>query len=398
MINTSIGLLGVARQADKSTAAVAPRYKHGLTGGGLIKPDRKVEQKSVACGLRADVSNGAYVSEVNMAVDFETLAYADVLGLYALAAMGNVVSTAATQTGYYKHVITLGSALPLLTFWGQVGNTADTTVHEAVGCKVDTLSLDFEGNAPLDIGVTAAGIDSELFGSWSGDAEPSCFEGYFVPTNGSFRISTNDQAPAEAIVTKGGFELSNNLTTYRSAGNVVAAEVSEGKLTTSVKMTVMPEDWTPIRKVLTGTETGTKVTSNVVYGSASWAFTHSQDANCTMQVDFANVPWNCKTPEIDPEGSAAEVEFSADNVGNRLEDGHAGHHHHHQQGRQLQRLGGIDAQVLAQVHGGREGRRVRERPIVPLEVAGLRCGPPGVTVQAGQDRLRMGVLRGEAGR
>ena len=34
-----------------------------------------------------------------------------------------------------------------------------------------------------------------------------------------------------------------------------------------------------------------------------------------MQVDFANVPWNCKTPEIDPEGSAAEVEFSADNVG-----------------------------------------------------------------------------------
>lgn len=315
MINTSIGLLGVARQADKSTAAVAPRYKHGLTGGGLIKPDRKVEQKSVACGLRADVSNGAYVSEVNMAVDFETLAYADVLGLYALAAMGNVVSTAATQTGYYKHVITLGSALPLLTFWGQVGNTADTTVHEAVGCKVDTLSLDFEGNAPLDIGVTAAGIDSELFGSWSGDAEPSCFEGYFVPTNGSFRISTNDQAPAEAIVTKGGFELSNNLTTYRSAGNVVAAEVSEGKLTTSVKMTVMPEDWTPIRKVLTGTETGTKVTSNVVYGSASWAFTHSQDANCTMQVDFANVPWNCKTPEIDPEGSAAEVEFSADNVG-----------------------------------------------------------------------------------
>ena len=157
MINTSIGLLGVARQKDKATAANAPTFKHGLTGGGLIKPERAVEQKNVACGLRANTTNGAYVSEVNLAVDFETLAYADALGLYMLAAMGNVVTSAAGKSGYYKHVITLGSELPWLTFWGQVGNTAAATVHKAVGCKIDTASLSFEGNAPLDIGITAAG-------------------------------------------------------------------------------------------------------------------------------------------------------------------------------------------------------------------------------------------------
>lgn len=315
MINTSIGLLGVARQADKATAATEPTIKHGLTGGGLVKPERTVEQKSVACGLRANASNGAYVSEVNMAVDFETLAYADALALYAFAAMGNVVTAAAEKTGYYKHVITLGSALPFLTFWGQVGNTEDSTVHKVVGCKIDTLSLDFENNAPLDIGVTAAGVDATLFGAWDGEAEPSCFDGYFIPTNGTFMISPNDQTPVEAIVTKGGFELSNNLTSYRSAGKVIASEVSEGKLTTTVNMTVMPDDYAPIRKVLTGSETGTTVTAKVVYGSASWSFTHSQDENCTMDVVFNNVPWNCETPEIDPDGAAAEVEFSADNVG-----------------------------------------------------------------------------------
>lgn len=321
MINTSIGMLGVARQANKATGASAPQFRHGLTGGGLIKPERTVEQKNVACGLRANTTNGAYVSEVNMAVDFETLAYADALGLYALAAMGNVVTTTADASGYYKHVITLGSNLPWLTFWGQIGDTAEPTVHKAVGCKMDTLSLDFEGNQPIDIGVTAAGIDAALFGEWSGEAEPSCFDGYFIPTNGTFKFSANDQAPVEALVTKGNFELSNSLTSYRAAGRVVASEVSEGKLTTNVSQTIIPEDWDAIRKVLTGSATGTAVTSKVVYGSAKWSFTHSQDEHCTMDVEFSNVPWNCETPEIDPEGSAAEVEFSADNIGVASKDG-----------------------------------------------------------------------------
>ena len=40
-----------------------------------------------------------------------------------------------------------------------------------------------------------------------------------------------------------------------------------------------------------------------------------------MSVVFSNVPWNCETPEIDPEGSAAEVEFSADDIGVAAKDG-----------------------------------------------------------------------------
>lgn len=321
MINTSIGLLGVARQESKTTAAPTPTFRHGLTGGGLIKPERTVEQKNVACGLRANTTNGAYVSEVNMAVDFETLAYADSLALYILAAMGNIVTTSAEESGYYKHVITLGSEIPFLTFWGQVGNTSAATVHKATGCKIDTLSLSFEGNAPLDIGITAAGIDAALFGGWSGETEPSCFDGYFIPTNGTFKFSPNDQTPIEVLVTKGEFELSNSLTSYRGAGRVIASEVAESKLKTTVKQTIIPDDYTEIRKVLTGSETGTTVTNKVVYGSAAWEFTHSQDPNCTMSVVFSNVPWNCETPEIDPEGSAAEVEFSADDIGVAAKDG-----------------------------------------------------------------------------
>ena len=315
MINTSIGLVGVAKQADKSTAATTPTFKHGLTGGGLIKPERSVEQKNIACGLRANTANGAYVSEVNIAVDYETVAYADVLGLYLYAALGAVATTAAGKSGYYTHTIKLGNSIPYLTFWGQVGDTAQSTVFKATGCKMDTLSFSFEGNAPLDIGVTAAGVDADLFGAWSDSAEPSCFDGYFIPTGGKFLMATGSQTPAACSVSKGSLDLSNNLSTHFSAGSVTPDELCEGKLTTSGSVTVMPDDWALIRTLLTGSAMGTEVTSQIVYGSLEWTFTHSQDENCQLVLAVKNIPFTCDTPEVDPEGNYAEIDFSFDNVG-----------------------------------------------------------------------------------
>lgn len=321
MINVSIGMLGVALQ-NGNTPAEQPTIKHGLTGGGLVNPERTIEQKAVACGLRANAANGAYVSEVNMGVDFDTLAYADSLALYCLAAMGNIVSTpVAEKSGYHKHIITLGSVLPLLTFWGQIGDTDQQTVHKVDGCKIDTLGLTFEGNAPLDISVTAAGIDATLFQSWAGVVNPSCFDGYFVPTGGDFQIDTASQTPGDVTVTQGSFEMSNSLEAKRAAGQVVPTILAEGKLTTSVNMTVVPDDFALMRKCLTGAADGTKVSSKIVYGSALWKFTHSADPNCTLDVAFTNVPWNFEMPEVDPEGNAAEVEFSADDIGIDSADG-----------------------------------------------------------------------------
>ena len=80
-------------------------------------------------------------------------------------------------------------------------------------------------------------------------------------------------------------------------------------------MTVIPDDFALIRKLLTGKADGTTVTSRIVYGSAKWKFTHSQDEKCTLEVGMQNIPWNCEMPEIDPEGSAAEIQFSAEDIG-----------------------------------------------------------------------------------
>ena len=310
MINTSIGLVGVAKQANKSTAASSPTFVHGLTGGKVYKPDRTMANADVACGVRAGTDS--YVESVIPGADFETYGYADALPLYYYAAMGSVASTAATDSGYYQHVITLGDLLPYLTVWGRTGSEY-TCVQ---GCKVDEIEMDFEGNQPLQFGVTLLGMDDQLqLQAFPGNADPSCFDGYFVPTGGTFKIDTAGDSPATAPVLSGNLDLKNSCTAEPLAGMVKPGDVEEGKLTTSGNVTVKPADMAEFYKMLTGSAAGTTSTGLMVYGSFEWTFTHSKDSKCTMKVEASNVPFTGEWPDVDPQGGAAEVEFSFDDIG-----------------------------------------------------------------------------------
>ncbi len=310
MINTSIGLIGVAKQAVKGTAASEPSFVHGLTGGQVFNLDRTVENDDVSCGVRAGTDS--HVESVVPGADFDTYGYADALALYYYAAMGSIASTAAAQSGYYQHVITLGDLLPYLTVWGRIGSEYSSVA----GCKVDELEMEFEGNAPLEFGVTLLGIAATLgLQSFPGNADPSCFDGYFVPTGGVFKVDTLGDTPAVAPVLSGNLTLANSCTADPLAGSVIPGDVEEGKLTTSGSVTVKPADLTLYRKMVTGSASGTTPTGQMVYGSFEWNFTHSKDPKMTMKVEAANVPFTAEWPDVDPQGGAAEVEFSFDDIG-----------------------------------------------------------------------------------
>lgn len=309
-VNTSIGLIGVAKQAAKGTAAAAPTFVHGLTGGQTFKLDRTVDEAPVSCGVRAGTDS--YVSEVTPGVDFETYGYADVLPLYLYAAMGAIASAANTGGASYRHTVTLGDVLPYLTFWGRIGGEYTRTDS----CKVDEVEMEFEGNAPLSFGITAIGMDALLgLASFPGSADPSCFDGYYVPTGGTFKLDTASSTPAEAPVMGGNLTLSNNCTADPLAGQVTPGDVEEGKLSVSGSVTVKPSDMTLWRKMVTGSASGTKPTGAMVYGSFEWQFTHSKNANYTMTVSASHVPFTCEFPSVDPDGGAAELEFSFENIG-----------------------------------------------------------------------------------
>lgn len=176
--------------------------------------------------------------------------------------------------------------------------------------------MEFEGNAPLGFGVTAIGLDATLgLSAFPGEVDPSCFDGYYVPTGGVFKVDTASSTPLEAPVTKGSLTLANNCTADPLAGMVTPGDVEEGKLATSGSVTVKPGDMKPYRKMITGSESGTKPTGGMVYGSFCWEFTHSKNADHKMLVEAARVPFTCDFPSVDPEGGAAELDFSFENVG-----------------------------------------------------------------------------------
>lgn len=315
-VNTSIGLIGVAKQANKNTPASKPTFVHGLTGGQTFKLDRSVDNANVTCGVRAGTDS--YVSSITPGVDFETYGYSDVIPLYFLACMGNITSSKNTGGAANKHICTLGDILPYLTFWGRIGQEYTRTD----GCKVDQIEMDFEGNSPLSFGITVIGMDAELgLSGFPDSVDPSCFDGYYVPTGGTFKIDTASATPLEAPVTKGNLSLSNSCTSDALAGQVTPGDVVEGKLSTSGSVTVRPDDMKLYRKMLTGTETGTKPTGKMVYGSFIWEFKHSKLPDHTMTVEALRVPFTCEFPSVDPEGGAAELDFSFDNVGVDSRDG-----------------------------------------------------------------------------
>lgn len=311
-VNTSIGLIGVALQADKDTPAEAPTFVHGLTGGQVFKLDRTVESADVSCGIRTGTDS--YVSKVVPGVDFESYGYSDATPLYFLAAMGAIASTTQSGTGLapYKHVVTLGDELPYLTFWGRIGGE----YTETDGCKVDQIEMDFEGNKPLQLGITAVGLAAVLgLEGFPGEVVPSCFDGYWVPTGGTFKVETLGGTPVAAPVTKGNLTLANSCTAEPLAGMVTPGDVEEGKLAVSGGVTVRPDDMALYRKMVTGSASGTSPTGAMVYGSFEWNFTHSKETSHKMKVSADRVPFTCEFPSVNPTGGAAELEFSFSNIG-----------------------------------------------------------------------------------
>mgnify|MGYP004653655539 FL=1 len=303
-INTAIGLVGVAKQASRTTPAAEPTYLHGLIGGSPFGVTREMEVDPVACGVRAN--SDSYISKIEVSPSFESRAYADAIGLYLLAALGKDV--ASETGGNTSHAFSMGPALPYLTVWGQVGTDNFT---QASGCKVSELELSFDGNEPLKAKVTLTGIDATMgLESIPGDVDPSCFGGYFVPTDATFLLDMSGDSPAEAIVSKGSVTLANNVTAKYGAGRVMPSEVSEGKLSVSGSVTLLPDDMTPYRAMVTGSKTGTKPSGKPVYGSFSWTFTHSEDASMTLKVEGHRIPFTAEYISVDPSGGDGEVEFS----------------------------------------------------------------------------------------
>lgn len=140
---------GIAKQASKGTLAADADFAHGLTGGSPISVESTNTPIEVTAArrvqfnvIREHVANGASI---------ETFAYLRSLGLYLLGALGTDTVTGSAPN--YVHTYSTGD-LPYLSVFAKGFDATNQGIRD---CKVDELTLKWEGNKPVDLSVKLAG-------------------------------------------------------------------------------------------------------------------------------------------------------------------------------------------------------------------------------------------------
>jgi hypothetical protein len=308
-INPSIGLVGIAKQADRDTPASVPTYVHGLTGGSPFGASRTIANTEVACGTRAP--SDARVDSISITPSVQSLCYPDVFGEYLYAALGACVTKAVEgKEGVYEHTFTMGSALQYFTIWSQIGVNGFT---RSDGCKCDSLEVSATGNEHLAMNASFQGLDGKVgLSEIPGNVEASCFGGKYTTTDCTFKLDAAGSTPVEALVSEVTFTFSNNLSTLTSIGRATPREVAEGSLSVGISVTTIPDNLNEYQKMLTGSLDSTDITGKVVLGSVYSKFYHTDNEDYTLEISSNHLPFTADFPEVDPGGNEATIQFSCD--------------------------------------------------------------------------------------
>lgn len=291
-------VFGIAKQTAKGTIAENPYFALGLAGGGLtVSPSQEPDALTSAYLSPA----GAYRDKIESGASVETRAYLKSIGLFLLGALG-AIST--TGSGPYTHVITLGTALLYLTAFEKKG---DDTLHAIKDCKIDELAISWEENSPLKVSAKLVG------GAWSVAATftPTVSEmdttDYFTPVGGTFKYDVDGSTLATLPILGGSVTIKRSAEAQYFSGAITPGDVFEGACAIDVGLTVMPDDMTLWKNILTGSTSGTSISGTPIYGSYEHTFV---SGTSSLKLAGANTAFLCDMPEADPAGGGAKMELA----------------------------------------------------------------------------------------
>lgn len=310
-INTGIGLVGIAIQEDQTTPAEKPQFVHGLTGGTPFQISREIGTTAVACGLRGNID--AHLSETNFEPNFSFLGYQEVAPVYSYGALGTLRTEPAGKPGLFKHTITIGETLPSLTVFGREGQTEAGGFGKTVNCKVSELEFSFSDTEPLTMNPTLMGCNLiKLLEDACAGFNPLCFDGFFTPVGGEFKLDTAGQRPMPTIITEGTWTITNDCEPVRDPTTTRPARIAEKMSKAAVSLSVTPDDFDLFWRMVTGSSIATEPAKTIVYGSYYVKFMHDRNPDFTLEIEGRKVPFSAEVPEVDPEGAAGAFTFSSD--------------------------------------------------------------------------------------
>ena len=268
---------------------------------------------SLATGVAGAITSTA--KEVRNALNAHSGANALILTSIAPGNTGNGVVTAmaktnlaggaaASGTGYNTHTITLGAATPYLTAFEVKGDDTKPVVRD---CKVDELGLAWDGNKPVELTAKLVGTVLSFNTTFTAVEDEVDAVTDFRPAGGTFKIDVDSGTPVTAPLVAGTISIKRAAEPQFYSGDIEAGDVAEGFCTVECSFTVVPADLDEWRTVITGSDSGTGVDGDVVYGSFEMSFENGVD---TLVLSADNVAYMCDLPDADPAGGAAKVDLA----------------------------------------------------------------------------------------
>lgn len=296
-MNTALSAIGIAKQSGKGSAASEPAFWQGVTGGKMvdISPDQKPLEETSGLGA----GTGEYREAVSVGADYGLLMKPKGIGALLLAILGSVTTTGASAP--YSHAFVLGSSVSYFTLFGQL----DSEFRTAADCKLDELSIAWDGNKPVEVNATWLGCTP----GWDTAFTPTNDERTAAPVlagaSGSwFKYDIDGTTPAAAKILGGKITLKRGVGPDIISGSVTPDDVNEGSLEGDIELRVRAASLADLRTILTGTSNGTTIAGEPVYGSADIKFVQSATS---LNLVANKIPFTCDTPEADPKGGPVEL-------------------------------------------------------------------------------------------
>lgn len=293
-------IVGVAKQASAGTLAANPTFAHGLMGGSPVQVEPQQAALEVTAGKRATYN--VVRDTVNNGADIQAPAYMKSLGLWLLGALG---TDSVTGTGPYVHTYSTGD-LPYLSIFTKGLGSSNEGIRD---CKVDELSLKWDGSKPVEVSVKAVGTVFSYPSTFTPTTDETGAEAFLVPVGGTFQIDVLGSTLATARVISGELTIKNNVSPIDPSASIEAIDVWEGVQEHSLKLTIVPDDLAEFRKTVTGGAAGTSVAAVAPTGSVSLVFKENNGTG-QLAVTGSKVAFLTSFPDADPKGGAIEIELA----------------------------------------------------------------------------------------
>lgn len=299
MLQSRLAKVGFAKQTAKGSAATEATYDIGVLGGTVASAELTEEDLNPT----ADSRVLSYVERklVVPGAAFDAVGMPKSIGMLLLAACGAVATTGAAAP--FTHTITTADDLPYVTLFGRYAAQR----IKVTDAKLDELEIEFDGSGAIKVKAKFVGIDQEFIGSYTvaagGDERP-VDSPPLISAGGVFTVDG-----AAAVIKKGSIKISNKVKAVDQAATTTPYDVSPGMQEITVSLTVVPEDLTLYRTVLTGSPAGTEIAGDVYIGDISLKFVRGADTDLTFAAGACALA--TEFPEANPEGGPAEIPIEA---------------------------------------------------------------------------------------